>query len=79
MQRTKITYNNHAKSNYIQFLLPLVTGTKHNNVRVYKQLPHSTPSTLGGSLSSYPRPVFCPMVKADQGLFNGSKSVGAWC
>jgi hypothetical protein len=52
MQQTKIAYSNHAKSAYIQFLLPHVTGTKPNNVLVYKQQAHSTPSTHGGPLSS---------------------------
>jgi len=52
MQETKITYTNYPKSLYIQFLLPHVTGTKPNNVPVYKHQTHSTPSTLGGSLSS---------------------------
>jgi len=52
MRRTKITYIHHTKSHYIHFLLPHVTGNKPNNVPVYKQKTHSTPSTRGGSLSS---------------------------
>jgi len=48
----KITYINHAKSNYIQFLLPHVTGTETNNVLVYNQQTNSTTSTRDESLSS---------------------------
>ena len=32
MQRTKISYFKHVKSNYILFLLPFVTDNKPNNV-----------------------------------------------
>jgi hypothetical protein len=51
MRRTKITYTNHEKSNYIRFLLPHVTGTKPKNVLVYKQqnirrLQHSAVPSL---------------------------------
>jgi hypothetical protein len=52
MQQTKITYKNHAKQKNNHFLLSFFTGTKANNMVVYKQQTHSMPSTRGGSLSS---------------------------
>jgi hypothetical protein len=77
MRRTKITYIHHTKSNYIQFLLPPVTGTKPNNVLVYKhirRLQHAMVPTLRNHVQFPVR----WLRLADYDLLYGSKSVGVW-